>query len=305
MKAFITKKSLLFLSIVLLCLLPGGEVSDKGAVLKKIGGGIYAFIGADGAANSGFVVTKKGVVVIDSQGPKPLALKLREKIREATKLPVIYVINTHYHGDHTFGNQYFNTARGIIAHRNTKSALIEKEKEQRAVFKRFFGPKSLAGFILTPPDITFSDKMTLKVGERTLLLVHTTPAHTNGDIYVYLPEEGVVFTGDILYKDRLPWLADGSVSGSIKALDELRALGAKVYVPGHGGVASKADVVKYKQYLTALEDEVKKMMDEGKTLAEIKARISLPAYSGYLKYREWLPLNVEKVYTELKEKKGR
>ncbi|MFQ5441562.1 MAG: MBL fold metallo-hydrolase [Thermodesulfobacteriota bacterium] len=314
MKPFIQKKSLLLSGVLLLCLLLPGHCPAKGgqgaggpggAALKKIAGGLYAFIGPAGAANSGFVVTENGVVVIDSQGPRPLALKLKEKIKEVSGLPVIYVINTHYHGDHTFGNQYFNAARSIIAHRETRRALIEKEKEQKAVFKRFFGPESLDGFTLTPPDITFSEKMTLKIGGKTLLLIHTGPAHTGGDIYVYMPGERVVFTGDILYRKRLPWLADGNFEGALKALDELLALGAEVYIPGHGEVASREDVVEFRGYLTALEGAVKKMMADGAALAEVKERIKLPAYGSYMKYREWLPLNAEKVYNELKKERRR
>lgn len=302
MKAFAQKTPLLLLAVIFLGLLLHGKVSASGAAVQEIGDGLYAFIGTKGAANSGFVVTDKGVVVIDTQGPRPLALKLREEIRTVTRLPVIYVINTHYHGDHTFGNQYFNTARAIIAQRETREALIEKEKEQKAVFKRFFGENSLEGFVLTPPDITFSEKMTLKIGSKTLLLIHTGPAHTGGDIYAYMPGERVVFTGDVLYRKRLPWLNDGSVEGALKALDELLALGAEVYIPGHGEVASREDVVEFRDYLTALVKEVKKMMGRGKTIEEIKAGIKLPAYATYMKYREWLPLNAEKVYNELKEK---
>src|SRR3990167_11196923 len=102
----------------------------------KLAEGVYGFIGKEGAGNSGFVVTNEGVVVIDTQGPKDLALLLKKKIRETTDKPIIYLINTHYHGDHTFGNQYFKEAKEIISHENTKKNLIEKDKQHREKFKK-------------------------------------------------------------------------------------------------------------------------------------------------------------------------
>src|SRR3989337_4317045 len=102
----------------------------------KLAEGDYGFIGKEGATNSGFVVTGEGVVVIDTQGPKDLALLLKKRIREITAKPVLYAINTTFHGDHTFGNQYFTEAKEIISHENTKINLTAKEKEHRAQFKR-------------------------------------------------------------------------------------------------------------------------------------------------------------------------
>src|SRR3990170_1288725 len=99
----------------------------SGAELKRLSDGVYAFIGEEGATNSGFVVTEKGVVVIDTQGPRGLAMELRRKIKEVTELPVIYAINTHYHGDHTFGNQFFREGYGIIGHEKTRETLIEED----------------------------------------------------------------------------------------------------------------------------------------------------------------------------------
>lgn len=284
--------------LALMITLPG---LSYGADVKEVAEGVYAFIGENGATNSGFVVTSEGVVVIDTQGPKEAVMELKEKIRKtAGDKPVIHAVNTHYHGDHTFGNQYFtDSLGGIIAHEKTREALITRDSAHRKRFKRFFGEDSLIGFNFTPPDITFTGRLTLSGGGRTIELVYTGPAHTDGDVYVYLPAEKVVFTGDLLYKKRLPWLADGVVQGAIRACDELLALDAGVYVPGHGGVATRKDVVEYKRYLETLTKEVKSLIDKGRTLKEIKQKISLPDYSEYGKYGEWLPLNAEKVYNEL------
>ena len=267
-------------------------------VLTEVGPGIYAFIGEGGATNSGVVVTDAGVVVIDTQGPRELAMKLRRSLARVTDSPVIFAVNTHYHGDHTFGNQYFKDAL-VIAQDNTRKALIEKDAAHRARFKGFFGKNSLDGFILTPPEATFASKLTLWAGGRTFIITHPGIAHTEGDAYVYMPDEGVLFTGDLLYKGRLPWLGDGDSGGAIRALDELLALDAEVYVPGHGPVAGRADLLAYKKYLLDLRREVKRLKVAGRSLDEVKREIRLPEYDELIMYDKWLPLNAAKVFTEL------
>jgi len=266
---------------------------------KELVKGVYAYIGGEGSTNSGFIITGKGVVVIDSQGLRGRALDLKASIGQKTKKPVIYIINTHYHGDHTFGNQFFKGV--VISQKTVRDDLIEKDKAQRKRFKKFFGPTSLEGFRLTLPQITFAKELRLHEGEKTIIIRHTGPAHTRGDAYVFLPGERIVFTGDILYKGRLPWLGDGSVRGNIRALDELIGLDANIYVPGHGGVAAKRDLLIYKGYLTDLTKEVKRLKTMGLSVKEVGKEIKLPAYSAYLKYKEWLPLNAAAVYRELEK----
>ena len=285
---------------VLICSAASTAAPAAGAaVVRELAPGVYAFVGKDGATNSGFVVTGEGVVVIDTQGPRELALDLRERIREVTDRPVIYVINTHYHGDHTFGNQYFREARAIIAHEETRRTLKESDKAHRTRFKKFFGEESLLGFNPTLPDLTFTDRLTLRVGGRVFVLIHPPAAHTRGDVYVHMPAEGVVFAGDLLYKGRLPYLGEGETSGAVAALDELLATGASVFLPGHGEVAGRDDVLAYRGYLTKLMAEVERLAAEGKTVEQVTGEIELPEYSGYLMYDRWLGQNAGAVYREI------
>lgn len=274
--------------------------SAEAATVERLAEGVYAFVGDKGATNSAFVVSAEGVVVIDTQGPKGLALSLKEKIKEITDKPVIYVINTHYHGDHTFGNQYFTEAKAIIAHDNTLKALVENDASHRERFKKFFGAESLKEFVLTPPTLTFTDRMTLRAGDKTIELVYVGgPAHTQGDIYVCLQDEKVVIAGDLLYNGRLPLLNDGDSSGALKALDGLLNTGATIFLPGHGPVADKKGVTEYRNYLADLINEVKRLKGEGRTIQEVKAGIALPKYKDWVNYKEWLPMNAEKVYIDL------
>ena len=266
----------------------------------KLAEGVYGFIGKEGATNSGFVVTNEGIVVIDTQGPKELALLLKKKIHEITDKPVVYVINTHFHGDHTFGNQYFKEAKEIISHENTNKNLIEKDKQHREQFKKFFGENSLESFELTLPTKTIKDTLTLRVGNKTMEIAYLGKGHTDGDIIVYLPIERVLFGGDLLYNNRLPWLGDAYTGDWIETLNKLKHFDAGVYVPGHGDIGNIAMLQDLQQYLTDLRAEVKKYIEKGKTLDEMKKEISLPKYKNHIKYKEWLQINAERVYKELR-----
>lgn len=265
----------------------------------KIAKDVYAFIGVDGAANSGFVVTNEGVVVIDTQGPKELSLFLKKKIREITQQPVIYVINTHYHGDHTFGNQYFKEAKEILSHENTKKNLIENKTQHEERFKRFFGEKSLDEFELTPPTKTFTNTFSMRVGSASFELVYLGNGHTDGDIIVYLPTERLIFTGDLLYTNRLPWVQDGNIKNWREALKKVEWFEADTYVPGHGMIADKKGLKKFGKYFDDLTDEVSKMKKQGKDISTIMKIISLPKYKNWLKYNDWLGLNAKKVWEEI------
>jgi len=268
------------------------------AEAAELAPGVWAFVGENGSTNSGFIVTSAGVVVIDSQGPPGRAMFLKEKIKEVTDKPVTYLINTHYHGDHTFGNQYFPGAV-IVSHANTRRLLIENDAAHRERFKRFFGPDSLKDFVLTLPSLTFTDTLTLRSGDTVIEVVYAGHrAHTAGDVFVHLRREKVVFAGDLLYNGRLPFLDDGDSSGAIAALDRLEATGALRFVPGHGAVSGPEGVILYRGYLTELRSEVRWLMEKGGSIEEVRDAVALPRYSGYINYKEWLGANAAQVYRE-------
>ncbi|MEE8184886.1 MAG: MBL fold metallo-hydrolase, partial [Thermodesulfobacteriota bacterium] len=216
--------------------------------------------------------------------------------------PILYVINTHYHGDHTFGNQHFKEAREIIAHRNTKDNLIEKKEEHMKTFIRFFGKERAKGVTLTPPTTTIEKGLSLAVGEERIEIEFIGKGHTDGDVVVYLPKKGVLFAGDLLYKDRLPWVGDGDTYTWLEALKKLSLYDASIFVPGHGGIGDKSIVNLFMSYLEDLHREVNRLKQMGLSLKRVKEEIRLPGYQDYKKYKEWLSLNAEKVYRELDER---
>ncbi|MEE8575530.1 MAG: MBL fold metallo-hydrolase [Thermodesulfobacteriota bacterium] len=286
--------------ILFILLISTSSVFATPPVALKITDGVYAFVGSEGVAtNSGFVVTEDGIVIIDAQGPKNLALLLNEVIKEVTDKPVTHIINTHYHGDHTFGNQYFPGVRAIIAHENTRKNLKEKDSAHRTKFKRFFGENSLMGFNLTLPDVTITGNTTLRTGGVVFELLSPGPAHTDGDIYIYLPNEKVLFAGDLVYNGRLPWLGDADSFKWTAALDELHVLGVNAVIPGHGKPGGPNLIPAFKSYLVTLQTEVARLKKLGKDVETVKTEIRLPQYSSDDKYKEWLPFNAEKVYKEL------
>ncbi len=291
-----------FTLILLTFLFTTSPAFSAGPEVVNLAEGVYGFIGEEGATNSGFVVTREGVVVIDTQGPKDLALLLKRRILEITDKPVLYVINTHFHGDHTFGNQYFKEAKEIISHENTKINLTEKDKEHREQFKRFFGEKALEGFELTLPTKTIKDTFLMQVGGKTIELAWLGRGHTDGDIVVYLPVERVLFGGDLLYKERLPWLGDAYISDWVGTLERVRNFDAGIYVPGHGGIGDITMLTQLQSYLMDLQNEVKRYLEKGMSVDEMKKEIALPKYQNWSRYQEWLPFNAEKVYRELENK---
>ena len=155
---------------------------------------------------------------------------------------------------------------------------------------------------MTLPTKTFKDTLTLHAGGKTIELAYLGRGHTDGDIIVYLPIERILFGGDLLYRDGFPWLGDGYTSDWIETLKKLNIFDTGIYVPGHGDVGDISILFAFKQYLADLQLEVRKYIKKGKTIDEIKKEISLPKYKYWLKYNEWLPLNVEKIYRELTEK---
>lgn len=232
-------------------------------VLHKIGDGVYAAIAArDG--NSGFVIGDDGVAVIDAFTTADSARALLEEIHRLTKLPVRFVINTHYHLDHTGGNSVYAAAGAtIVAQRNVRAwARTENLK--------FFGPnpkpeqKAMVEAIALP-SVVYDDGIDLFLGSRHLVVRHY-PGHTGSDSIVAVPDAKVVFCGDLLWKTHLPNLIDASTGPWLGTLDQLaKEYAGWTFVPGHGEVADTADVTALHGYLVTLREAVAKEQKEGKT----------------------------------------
>ena len=207
-------------------------------------------------SNAGFVITPAGVVVIDALGSPALAQRLLAEIRKHTDQPVTHVIVTHYHADHIYGLQAFKAAGAkVLAHEAGRNYLTSDTARLRLEASR----TDIAPWIdrdthLVAADEWLSGGRELVVGGIRLRIEHVGPAHTPEDLVVYLPQEKVLFAGDLVFRGRIPYVGQADSGHWIKAIDSLLAFDATVIVPGHGPVSSQArqDMELTRDYLVHL-----------------------------------------------------
>jgi glyoxylase-like metal-dependent hydrolase (beta-lactamase superfamily II) len=219
---------------------------------------VYAAIGFSGVpdssnaghtSNAGFVITKEGVVVFDALGTPALGWALLQAIRERTDEPVRYVVISHYHADHVYGLQAFaeHTDARVVAQEQTLSYLNPDTLEASEDAKRRLAQRREALFpwvdektYLVAPDITFEDDYLFELGGVSFELVHMGPAHAPGDSMMIVPEYRLVFSGDVIYAGRVPFLDSPQVDTErwLEGLDKLSSLNTKIdhIIPGHGKI---------------------------------------------------------------------
>jgi glyoxylase-like metal-dependent hydrolase (beta-lactamase superfamily II) len=233
-------------------------------VLKQVGPGVYAAI--DGpehkaGSNAGFVIGDDGVLVVDAFFTQDAAKALVAEIRRLTPKPIRYVINTHYHADHTGGDQVLRDAGAIIiAHRNVRGWVRTNNIN---LFGDRITPELKARIEALPlPDLVTGNDLTVWLGSRKVV-VRTVLGHTGGDLTISVPDAKVLFTGDMLWRRIAPNLIDGSVKEwTATDLDftHISASAQTRFVPGHGDVADAKDVAEFRGYLL----DLKRLVGEGR-----------------------------------------
>jgi cyclase len=272
--------------------------------IKKIGDGVYAAVATEGGkagSNSGFIVGSNGVAVVDTFVGVAPAKDLLAEIRKITNLPIRYVVNTHYHLDHTGGNAaYAEAGATILAHRNLRAW-------ERTENMKFLGndPKPAARAMvesLVLPDMVYTEAVDLYLGSR-LVQVRYMPGHTGGDSVVLVPDANVVFGGDLVWQKHLPNLVDASTRPWIKTLDKLLLDHPKAtFVSGHGDVASMEDVREFRNYIETLREDVAKAQGIGKSGQELADAVEAelkPKYGGWGFYSHFVKSNIEQTAAEL------
>lgn len=208
-------------------------------------------------SNSGFIVTDGGVVVVDALGSPPLAQAMLAEIRRVTPQPVRYVIVTHYHADHVYGLQVFKDAGAtVIAHVGGRAYLHSDTAAQRLEASR----TDLAPWIDGRTRLVAADRWLdapetrLQVGSTELLLRHVGPAHTTEDLVVYMPRTGVLFSGDLFFRGRVPFVGQADSRLWIESLEHLIDYRPRLVIPGHGPVSTDplADLQLTRDYLAYL-----------------------------------------------------
>jgi glyoxylase-like metal-dependent hydrolase (beta-lactamase superfamily II) len=301
--------------------------------LIKVADGVYAAIAKPGglaSGNAGFIIGDDGVLIFDTFGTPEALEELIGEIQTLTKLPIKFAVNSHYHLDHTGGNQVL-VARGvpIFAHDNVAKWQTVKNKrflpatedlqKRRADAVKQLGETpsdqsdkrvqlerqirrydALAAIKLTNPTATFSAGVVrLYLGRREVVL-STLPGHTGGDVFAYVPDANVVFTGDLGWSKTLPNLVDATVADWIPTLDKmLSQYPAAKFVPGHGSVAEVSDIKDFRDYLEDLRVRVKQGIAEGLTVDQAKQQLKLPDKYKTFAFQNFATPNVEDMYKEL------
>jgi cyclase len=271
----------------------GFSQQPQAMTIEKIAGNIYAAKGGSGA-NCGFFIGKKEVLVIDAKMTTDGAKQMLEEIRKLTSNPVAKLVLTHSDGDHVNGLGGFPQGLEIISHDQTKNDMAAAFKEPNL--------QPLAAYL---PNKTFAEKMDLELGGERIQLRHFGPAHTSGDIVVFFPAEKVAFVGDLLFVGRDPLIhhqKGGTSLGLVKTLKALRDLGAERYLSGHAEVLSKSDIETLQKSIEEKQARIKGMMQEGKSLDEIKKAFGIEERAGAPGGRRFMSL-VEVIYLDLSEKK--
>ncbi|MFD9334843.1 MBL fold metallo-hydrolase [Streptomyces sp. NPDC060028] len=259
--------------------------------------GVYAYVQPDGGwclNNAGFVSDGGQTLLVDTAATQRRALALREAVvADGAALPRT-VVNTHHHGDHTYGNGVFAPEALILGHDNARTEQLTAGHQLEMIW-----PATDFGAIeITTPTLTYSDRMTLHVGETEVRVIHPGVAHTTGDSVVWLPRQGVVFTGDLVFAEGTPFLAMGSLAGSLRALELLRSLGAETVVPGHGPLTDPSAYESTERYLRYVAELAREGRAKGQSALEVAQQADLGEFAAW-RESERLVANLHRAYAEL------
>ena len=253
---------------------------DAKRSITKIAGDLYRF--QNNFHYSVFLVTKEGIIATDPINAGA-ARWLKDELNTRFGVPVRYLVYSHDHRDHIAGGEVFASDATVVAHEKARDTIIGEQR-----------PTAV-------PDITFSDRMTLTLGGKSVELVYLGRSHSDNMIVMHFPEERAVFTVDFISVSRLPYmnLSDAYFPDWIDAVKKVEAMDFDILVPGHGPVGTKADATEHRQYLQALYDAVLDAARQGHSLEQMKKSITLDEYKHLGMYGKWRELNIEGMYRQV------
>jgi cyclase len=262
----------------------GLEITTPGPPrLEEVSDGIWAYVQPDGTwwiNNTGFAVGPQGVIAVDSCSTERRTRAFVEAIASVTAAPVRTLVNTHHHGDHTWGNALFATAT-VVAHERTRDEMIAFGPPRELPF---WDHPDWGSLPLDPPFLTFTEGVALHLGNLRADVRHVgTPSHTTNDSLVWFPERSVLFCGDLIFNGGTPFLLMGSVTGAVDVLQNVVApLGAGTTVPGHGPVFhDQAPLRATVNYLHFVLDLARRGRDAGVAPLQAALDTDLGAYADW------------------------
>ncbi len=237
------------------------------ASVHKIGVDLYAYISDnDASANSTFLVSDQGILVVDTGLNAQEGGKLLQEIRKVSPAPVRWIVNTHYHPDHRGGNSAVGPDAIVVSTAFTRSKTANSAQEK--FVNEIVGPNGLV----------------LYLGGHEVRIYHPGPAHTQGDLVVYFPDEHAIATGDLFLANSCPAMDDGDMENWIATLDQMLVLPVEHVIPGHFELATKSELQRFRNYLADLRGQVARMYQQGMSLPQIQNSLRLDAYKNFRQY---------------------
>jgi cyclase len=283
-----------------------GWFAPQDTFVKELAPGVYfrkaqtepTFTGC----NQGWVVFKDFVLVIDANFPNQ-ADEVIKLIGTYTHKPIRYVFDTHHHGDHADGNFYFKKIGAMPVASERSQVMFETKGRAGFEASQKSKPDEYGDITYETPSLYFSHRLIIDDGTQRVELLYFGHGHTMGDAVAWLPRHGILFTGDACVNGAFNYTGDSNTESWITVLNAMDELPVKTIAPGHGELAGKELIAKQRGYFVELRAAIRKLIDDGRSLDEIKQQIDLPSY------QEWTGVdvktrveNIEHVYGELSKK---
>ncbi len=264
--------------------------------VEEVGPGCFAYLQPDGGwcvNNTGFVVADDGVTLIDTCYTVPRTLAYLDAVRATTDRPSRLLVNTHHHADHTHGN-FLVEGTTIVGHRRCRELVLAVGTSTQAMFPDV----DVSDVEVTPPSLTMEERLDVFAGDRPVALRHPGPAHTTSDVYAWLPEERLLYAGDLLFSGVTPFALQGTISGWIAVSEQLRALEPARVVPGHGPIAGPEAFEDQIAYLRFVLGVARRGLDDGLPPLAAAQRTELGRWAEWAD-AERLVGNLHRAYAEL------